>query len=207
MPHHRTCTIDATCFVLVIWCLETERTGSSVSVEEAWFIRVGLCALKIVPLCLFSWTATTPPQTQQGVVISATSGLLFHISQLWGNQIRPDELSGRWTRATHRLRHTDTHTLTQWCQAQQQWHTNKLPQQPCRTTYTQMSRWQKCHTGFFFFKEWMDRRGECARVRMSRVHRGTCRIHSYHPPTSFSAVRDVTAIWFLSISFCIFKLY
>lgn len=59
----------------------------------------------------------------------------------------------------------------------------------------------------FFLKEWMDRRGECARVRMSRVHRGTCRIHSYHPPTSFSAVRDVTAIWFLSISFCIFKLY
>lgn len=126
------------------------KNRSSVSVEEAWFIRVGLCALKIVPLCLFSWTATTPPQTQQGVVISATSGLLFHISQLWGNQIRPDELSGRWTRATHRLRHTDTHTLTQWCQAQQQWHTNKLPQQPCRTTYTQMSRWQKCHTGFFF---------------------------------------------------------
>lgn len=59
----------------------------------------------------------------------------------------------------------------------------------------------------FFLKEWMDRRGECARVRMSRVHRGTCWIHSYHLPTSFSAVRDVTAIWFLSISFCIFKLY
>lgn len=31
-------------------------------------------------------------QTLQGVVISATSGLLFHISQLGENQIRPDEL-------------------------------------------------------------------------------------------------------------------
>lgn len=64
-------------------------------------------------------------QTLQGAVISATSGLLFHIRQLGGNQIRPEWASGWthkpvWPTGLHAHRHRHTHTRAKWCSTHKQ---------------------------------------------------------------------------------------
>lgn len=67
-----------------------KKHGTIVSTEDAGQGR--MCATNSLIVFIFlDGLEASPPETQQGVVISATSGLLFHISQLGGNQIRSDE--------------------------------------------------------------------------------------------------------------------
>lgn len=73
-----------------------KKHGTIVSTEDAGQGR--MCATNsLIVFTFLDGLEASPPETQQGVVISATSGLLFHISQLGGNQIRSDE-----PRSTHK---------------------------------------------------------------------------------------------------------
>lgn len=67
-----------------------KKHGTIVSTEDAGQGR--MCATNsLIVFTFLDGLEASPPETQQGVVISATSGLLFHISQLGGNQISSDE--------------------------------------------------------------------------------------------------------------------
>ena len=142
-----------------------------------------MCATNSLIVFVFlNGLEASPPKTLQGVVISATSGLLFHISQLGGNQIRSDE-----PRSTHKPvwphRLTRTHT-GKWCNTHKQAGARK----PRRVTYTNThANEQVTSLSCGFSKsEWMDRWGECVRVRMSCVRRGMCWNQIIYPQSSHS---------------------
>lgn len=65
-------------------------------------------------MCLFFLNGSRASLLKQGSsVIPPTSGLLSHISQLGGNQIKPDEISGRFMNPCDELAYTHTHTHSQ----------------------------------------------------------------------------------------------
>lgn len=93
-------TNEETCWVFArlqqICKRNKKKHGTIVSTEDAGQGR--MCATNsLIVFTFLDGLEASPPETQQGVVISATSGLLFHISQLGGNQIRSDE-----PRSTHK---------------------------------------------------------------------------------------------------------
>ena len=155
-----------------------------------------MCATNSLIVFVFlNGLEASPPKTLQGVVISATSGLLFHISQLGGNQIRSDE-----PRSTHKPvwphRLTRTHT-GKWCNTHKQAGARK----PRRVTHTNThANEQVTSLSCGFFKKWMD--GPLRRVCQSEDVMCAPRhvLESDHLPTILSQQRDIAATWSLSLS-------